>query len=318
MSYVLGIDLGTSSLKGLLVDVKGNVVASATVNYPLITRQTGFSEQDPLEWLRATEVVIEKLLEICPDMKVKLEGISFSGQMHSLVILDEEGQILHNAILWNDVRTTKQCKEIMDKAGKQILAITKNIALEGFTLPKILWLQDNEPEIWSKAKHLLLPKDYLGWWMTGAYQMDYSDAAGTLLFDIEGKVWSKEVLKTFAIPTEIMPELIASTELRGFLTVELSKKFGFTQAVKIFGGGADNACAALAAGIVSADIGLSSIGTSGVFLSYENSGNKDYQGKLHLFNHVAQNSYYSINVRNLRNTRPFISRKTEKSQVKNS
>ncbi|MHC5248642.1 xylulokinase [Enterococcus sp. LJL90] len=296
MPYVLGIDLGTSSLKGLLMNQTGEVVATAAQDYPLIQPASGYSEQDPQHWVAACSAVFEILKNEVADFTEELAGISFSGQMHSLVLLDEEKQVLRNAILWNDVRTTKQCQEIMAEFGTELLAITKNIALEGFTLPKILWVQENEPEIWQQVRHLMLPKDYLGYWLTDTIHMDYSDATGTLLLDIKEKQWSPAILEKFAISKELLPQLIESSGMTGFLKKELAAQFGFSKEVKIFAGGADNACAAVGSGILAEGIGMASIGTSGVFLSYENSADQDYQGKLHLFNHAQKDSYYSMGV----------------------
>ncbi|SKA09658.1 xylulokinase [Pilibacter termitis] len=296
MSYVLGLDLGTSSLKGLLVDKSGKVILSKSADYPLESIKAGYSEQDPQHWVEAAWKVLKAMIQELPEMKEKLEGISFSGQMHSLVLVDEHQKVLRNAILWNDVRTSKQCEEITQKCGEVLLKSTKNIALEGFTLPKILWVQEQEPEIWAKAEKFMLPKDYLAFYLTGNIQMDYSDAAGTLLLDVENRVWSTEIMETFGISESFMPELVESAGFRGNLLPELKETLGFTRDVKIFGGGADNACAALGVGIVSEGIGLCSIGTSGVFLSVEETAEKDYQGKLHLFNHVLANTYYSMGV----------------------
>lgn len=296
MSYVLGIDLGTSSLKGLLMNQKGEVVASASSDYPLIHPAPGYSEQDPYQWIKACEVLLETLKNDVSDFTAQLEGISFSGQMHSLVVLDESKTVLRNAILWNDVRTTTQCQRIMAQYGDELLAITKNIALEGFTLPKICWIQENEPELWNEVRYMLLPKDYLGYWMTGTMHMEYSDAAGTLLLDVEKKEWSQEILNEFAIPVERLPQLIESSGQTGILSQDLVQRYSFEKEVKIFAGGADNACAALGAGILDKGIGMASIGTSGVFLSYEESAKQKYEGKLHLFNHVIENSYYSMGV----------------------
>lgn len=296
MPYVLGIDLGTSSLKGLLMNQNGEVVASASSDYPLIHLAPGYSEQDPQKWIEACEIVLETLSKEVADFTQQLEGISFSGQMHSLVVLDENKSVLRNAILWNDVRTTQQCQAIMDQFGTELLAITKNVALEGFTLPKIVWIQENEPELWATVRHMMLPKDYLGFWLTGTLHMDYSDAAGTLLLDVEKKVWSKAILDKFAIPAEYLPELIESAGMTGTLNEELTKRFSFEKEVKIFAGGADNACAALGAGILDENVGMASIGTSGVFLSYEKTAEQEYDGKLHLFNHVRPNAFYSMGV----------------------
>lgn len=296
MGYVLGIDLGTSSLKGLLVNKKGEIIATASSSYPLEHPQSGYSEQNPDVWIDAADQVILTLKEEVEDFTEELEGISFSGQMHSLVVLNEQKKVLRNAILWNDVRTTNQCERIMADFGEEILSITKNIALEGFTLPKILWIQDNEPELWEEVRHILLPKDYLGYWMTETLHMDYSDAAGTLLLDLNTKKWSQEILDQFNISLELLPQLIESVGQTGLLKEELKQKYGINHDVKIFAGGADNACAAVGAGIVDSGTAMASIGTSGVFLSYEPSAEQDYKGKLHLFHHAKEESYYSMGV----------------------
>ncbi|WP_071130622.1 xylulokinase [Enterococcus timonensis] len=296
MDYVLGLDLGTGSIKGLLMNQKGQLVSSASSDYGLSTPAPGFSQQDPADWIKGANAVIAKLKENVADLKEHLVGISFSGQMHSLVLLDENDQVIRPAILWNDVRTTKQCQEIMEWAGKLVLKLTQNIALEGFTLPKILWVKENEPENFAKVHQFLLPKDYLGFYFTGNKQMELSDAAGTLLLDVEKKVWAEELAEIFELPKNIFPPLVQSTDLIGTIRPALAEKLGISSTTKVFAGGADNACAALGAGIVSEEIGLASIGTSGVFLSYEGEKKGHYQGKLHYFNHVLPNQYYAMGV----------------------
>lgn len=296
MKYVLGIDLGTSSLKGVLVNPSGTVVAEHSVTYPLLTPKPGFSEQDPQDWLHACDAVFEELKSKVDDFTENLEGISFSGQMHSLVILDEEKSILRPAILWNDTRTSQQCREIMAHFGKEMLQITKNKAFEGFTLPKILWLQENEPEIWERACYIQLPKDYLRFYLTDKLNMDYSDAAGTLLLDVNNKCWSDAVRKQFKLDKLRFPQLVPSGACVGCLKQSIKEKFGFKHDVKVFAGGADNACAALGAGVLQSDVGLCSVGTSGVFLSLESRDDIDYEGKLHLFNHVIADANYSMGV----------------------
>lgn len=296
MSYVLGLDLGTSSLKGLLVTQQGKVIQSVTADYPLSTPAAGYSEQAPGDWVKAAELVIEELIQLVPDIIEQLEGISFSGQMHSLVILDKDQHVLREAILWNDVRTTAQCQRIMTEMGDDVLALTKNIALEGFTLPKILWLQEYEPDIWEQVRYLMLPKDYLGFWLTDTIHMDYSDAAGTLMLDVEQKEWAWSIIDHFKIKRELLPTLIESTGQTGVMKPALQKCFGFKKEVKVFAGGADNACAAVGAGILSEGIAMSSIGTSGVFLAFEGNSSKSYQGELHLFNHAMPNATYSMGV----------------------
>lgn len=296
MSYVLGLDLGTSSLKGLLMNKQGEVVAESASDYPILIPEIGYSEQNPFDWLEAAKEVIEDLIDKKPDMKERLEGISFSGQMHSLVLLGDDNEVLRSSILWNDVRTTKECERIMNEFGDELEDITKNIALEGFTLPKILWVQKHEPDIWTKTAHLMLPKDYLGFWLTNEYHMDFSDAAGTLLLDARKRAWSKEILTKFNISEKILPTLIASTGQIGVMKEELCQRFGFINEVKIFAGGADNACAAIGAGILKNGVGMSSIGTSGVFLAFEDEEIKDYDGKLHFFSHALPNANYSMGV----------------------
>jgi len=296
MNYVLGLDLGTSSLKGLLVNQEGKIVCTKSANYPLYNPQSGYSEQDPLDWIEAAKNVILELSREVSDFTSRLDGISFSGQMHSLVLLDENSNPIRKAILWNDVRTTEQCARIMEECGDIVLSQMKNRALEGFTLPKLLWVKENEPELWEKASKFLLPKDYLGYWMTGQKQMELSDAAGTLLLNIEEEQWNWNIAEHFAISKEIFPNLVQSMDKIGNLREDLKEQFGFTKDIPIFAGGADNACAALGAGIIEENTGLCSIGTSGVFLTYEESGNKDYEGKLHFFNHVKKDSFYSMGV----------------------
>ena len=296
MGYVLGIDLGTSSLKGLLMNKSGEVVAFAGYDYPLLHPKKGYSEQNPEEWVKACENVFKALSEKVGDFKAELEGIAISGQMHGLVTLDGEDKVVRPAILWNDTRTTKQCTEIMEGFGERLITITKNKALEGFTLPKILWMQEEERELWVKVAHIMLPKDYLIFRLTGEFATDYSDAAGTLLLDVAAKKWSDEILAKYNIDGKILPKLYNSIDCVGKIKAEYQKEFGFKKEVKVMGGGADNACAAVGSGIVSNGIGMVSIGTSGVFLSYEDEAHSNYSGRLHLFNHGIPDAYYSMGV----------------------
>lgn len=296
MKYVLGLDLGTSGLKGLLVNKLGEIVYTATASYPLLTPKRGYSEQNPDDWFSASKKVIKEIIKTVPDAPRELSGISFSGQMHSLVLLDKDKKPLRNAILWNDVRTTKQCEYITETLGEDLNNITKNKALEGFTLPKMLWIQENEPEIWEQAAHFLLPKDYLRYLFTGTLNMDYSDAAGTLLLDVTKSEWSDLILNKFDIDSSICPELVESTAQVGIVENELSKELGLEVDVPVFAGGADNACGAIGSGIISSDKAMASIGTSGVFLSYEEDSERDYDGHLHFFNHAVENNHYSMGV----------------------
>jgi len=297
MKYVIGVDLGTSSVKVLLVDQTGSVVGEVSRSYPLIQEKSGYSEQDPNQWVEKTIEALAELVANFHGNPSDIEGISFSGQMHGLVILDEQLQLLRNAILWNDTRTTEQCEQIYHIIGKEkLLEVTKNVALEGFTLPKILWVKQYEPNIFEKIHVFMLPKDYLRFRMTEKIHMDYSDAAGTLLLDIAKKEWSGELCEALGIDPTICPPLVESSDFIGTLTKEFADKTGLNEATKVFAGGADNACGAIGAGILSSDKTLCSIGTSGVVLSYEETKDRDFKGKVHYFNHAKEDAYYTMGV----------------------
>ncbi|MGX4686089.1 xylulokinase [Vagococcus sp. JNUCC 83] len=294
MSYVLGIDLGTGSLKGILIDKLGKIECEATSTYKTYTENNGKSEQNPSDWIQALEKVFEDLLIKCPSMSEELEGISFSGQMHSLVLLDKDNQIIRPSILWNDCRTTKQCKELNTTFVDKLINITENRALEGFTLPKILWLQENEPENWKKVSKILLPKDYLSFYLTGNLYTDFSDASGTLLLDVDKKDWSISILDEFNININQLPKIKKSDDIVGSINLSFIEKYNLKHSVKIITGGADNACAALACGVVDKSDALLSIGTSGVFLTSDTQ--KDPTGSIHSFYHVLSDKKYSMGV----------------------
>ena len=297
MNYVIGIDLGTSAVKVLLMNELGNVVDEATRSYPLLQEQPSYCEQHPNDWITGTKEAIQEIVGRFTEDVSTIVGISYSGQMHGLVLLDENNNVVRPAILWNDTRTTEQCAQIIESVGKErLLQITKNNALEGFTLPKILWVKQHEPAIFKEVKTFLLPKDYVRYVMTGVLCMDYSDAAGTLLLDIEKNEWSQEIAYALAIDLAICPPLVSSTEEVGKITAEFAKSTGLTTETKVYAGGADNACGAIGAGIVVNGKTMVSIGTSGVLLSYEQSKSKDFAGKVHYFNHAVTDAYYTMGV----------------------
>lgn len=297
MKYVIGVDLGTSAVKILLVNQNGEVCKEVSKSYPLIIEKSGYSEQNPEEWVEKTTEGLAELLDQFDGDAAEIEGISFSGQMHGLVLLDENHQVLRNAILWNDTRTTQQCEEIYSVVGKErLIEVTKNPALEGFTLPKILWVKENEPQLFERALTFLLPKDYLRYRITGEIQMEYSDAAGTLLLNVAERQWSQEILDAFGLSPEFCPPLVESHEFVGTISPEFSKATGLTVGTKVFAGGADNASGAIGSGILSEGKSLCSIGTSGVVLSYEERNDLDFAGKVHYFNHGEENAYYTMGV----------------------
>lgn len=297
MKYVIGVDLGTSAVKILLVNQLGEVCNEISKSYPLIQEKSGYSEQNPEEWVDKTIAGLTELVQDFNEPIDTIEGISFSGQMHGLVLLDKNHQVLRNAILWNDTRTTKQCHDIEARVGKEtLLNITKNPALEGFTLPKLLWVQENEPEILAKTAVFLLPKDYLRYRLTGQINSEYSDAAGTLLLDVSAKKWSEELCSLLDINSEICPPLVASHDFTGNIIQEIAEATGLSAGTKVFAGGADNACGAIGSGILSEGQTMVSIGTSGVVLSYEERSNQDFQGKVHYFNHGEEKAFYTMGV----------------------
>ncbi|MFJ7745771.1 xylulokinase [Peribacillus sp. NPDC097295] len=297
MKYVIGVDLGTSAVKVLLMNKQGEVCKEISKSYPLIQLRSGFSEQNPVDWVDKTTEALRELVEGFVGDVADIEGISFSGQMHGLVLLGQKGDVLRNAILWNDTRTTEQCQQIYEYVGEErLLEITKNQALEGFTLPKLLWVKQHEPEIYQQAAVFLLPKDYVRYVMTGKIQSDYSDAAGTLLLDVAKKRWSGEMCALVGVDEALCPPLVESSECVGEITADFSGQTGLAKTTKVFAGGADNACGAIGSGILSEGKTLCSIGTSGVVLSYEEKGDRDFGGKVHYFNHGEENAFYTMGV----------------------
>lgn len=296
MKYVLGVDLGTSAVKVILVNQKGEIAAEATRPYPLSHPAPGYSEQNAEDWVTGSIESIKEIMDSGVVNATDIEGLSFSGQMHGLVLIDEAGTPLRPAILWNDVRTTAQCNKIKDVLGSELLTSVKNPALEGFTLPKILWVQENEPEIFAKATTFLLPKDYLSYRLTGAIMMEYSDASGTLLLDLPTNTWSKSICDKFNLNFDLCPPLVGSDDQVGTILPEIAALTGLSTETKVFAGGADNAAGALGAGNVADGIGVCSIGTSGVFSAFEATGNQNFDLALQYHSHAKPDSYYLMGV----------------------
>ncbi|MDP4098046.1 xylulokinase [Paenibacillus sp. P96] len=294
--YVIGVDLGTSAVKTVLVTREGKVAFEASESYPLHQPKPGYSEQDPEDWVEGTVASLRKLVAEAGIQTDRVDGISFSGQMHGLVLTDAMGQVLRRAILWNDTRTTEQCRRIEATLGPKLLDIARNRALEGFTLPKLLWVQEHEPELLKQAAHFMLPKDYVRYRLTGELASEYSDAAGTLLLDVTGKNWSEEIAAAFDLPLSLCPPLVESFDQTGGLLPEMAARTGLAEGTPIYAGGADNACGAIGAGILSEGQTMCSIGTSGVVLSYEERKNLDIEGRAHFFNHGEKDAYYIMGV----------------------
>ncbi|PTJ80217.1 xylulokinase [Staphylococcus kloosii] len=291
-NVVLGIDLGTSSVKTIAVNKQGEVVTTVSEPLELIQNFPGYNEQDPEAWFEATKKTITAIIQDSAMQDKRIEGISFSGQMHGLVPLDKSRNLIRNAILWNDTRTTEQCEQLAQRYGDTLL---KNPILEGFTLPKLLWLKQHEPDNWNKLDVFVLPKDYVRYRLTGELHMEYSDAAGTLLLDPETNEWAEDIASDLELG-DIFPPLVASHCRVGVVTDALLTELGLEEEIAVFAGGADNACGALGAGVINEDQTLCSIGTSGVILAPENSEGLNYGHNIHYFKHVLPNTAYAMGV----------------------
>ena len=284
MNYYIGADLGTSGLKLLLVDAEGKILNSVTKNYDVYYPNPGWSEQNPEDWWTAFVSGVGELLSGFDAKSVK--GLSVAGQMHGLVILDENDQVIRPAILWNDGRTDRETDYLNTEIGKQKLSdCTANIAFAGFTAPKILWLKNNEKENFDKISKIMLPKDFLAYRLTGVHSIDYSDASGMLLLDVKNKCWSKEMLEICDVKEEQLPGLYESFDTTGEVLPEIAKLLGFADGVKVAAGAGDNAGAAIGTATVGEGKCNISLGTSGtIFISSEKFG-VDKFNALHSFCH---------------------------------
>lgn len=287
MLYI-GVDLGTSAVKLLLMNETGKVEKIVSKEYPLYFPNPGWSEQNPEDWWQQSLEGIKELTAECD--KSQVAGISFGGQMHGLVILDEKDEVIRPAILWNDGRTQKQTNYLNEVIGKAKLSdCTANIAFAGFTAPKILWVQENEPENFKKIRKIMLPKDYLAYKLSGVHCCDMSDASGMLLFDVKNRCWSEEMLKICGITEEQMPKLFESYETVGTLKDELADELQIPNTCKIVAGAGDNAAAAVGTGTVGEGRCNISLGTSGtIFISSKKFG-VDSNNALHAFAHADGN-----------------------------
>ena len=283
--YFIGVDLGTSAVKLLLMDEEGKIVNIVSREYPLYFPHPGWSEQKPEDWWEQSK---EGIRELVKDVdKSQVAGISFGGQMHGLVILDENDNVIRPAILWNDGRTAKQTDYLNTVIGKEKLSeYTANIAFAGFTAPKILWVKENEPDNFAKICKIMLPKDYLAYRLSGAFVSDYSDASGMLLMDVKNKCWSKAMAEICGISLEMLPELHESFDAVGTLKPEAAAELGLPETCKVVAGAGDNAAAAVGTGTVGDGMCNVSLGTSGtVFISSSKFG-VDSHNALHAFAHA--------------------------------
>ncbi len=283
--YYIGIDLGTSACKMLLVDEKGTVVNSVTEEYPVYYPHPAWSEQNPIDWWNACVLGLGRL--IADYDKSAIKGIGVAGQMHGLVVLDENDEVIRPAILWNDTRTAKQVDFLNEAIGKEALSkYTANIAFAGFTAPKLLWMRENEPELFGRISKIMLPKDYIVYRLTGVHSTDYSDASGMLLLDVENKCWSKEMCKICCVDENQLPTLYESYEKVAKIKKEIADILGLPKDVIVCAGAGDNAAAAVGTGTVGNGGCNISVGTSGTIFISSNSFGVDTNNSLHSFAHA--------------------------------
>ncbi len=284
MKYCIGIDIGTSGTKTVLFDPLGNAVCSDSAEYPLSQPKNGWAEQDPADWKKAVLQTLKNVVKNSGIAAENIVGIGLSGQMHGLVMLDENGEVLRPSIIWCDQRTGKECEEIERLVGRErLIEITANPALTGFTASKIMWVKQHEPGIFAKCAHILLPKDYIRYVLCGVFATEVSDAAGMQLLDVPNRDWSDEVLEKLGIDRSLLGKVYESPDVTGYLTEEIADMTGLTTSVPVVGGAGDNAAAAVGTGVVKNGAAFTTIGTSGVVFMHTDRPVIDPKGRIHTF-----------------------------------
>lgn len=297
MAYLMGIDIGTTGAKTLLINEEGKVIATNTQEYPLHTPRPNWAEQDPNDWWEGTINSIKNVLSEVGVGGEEIKGVGLSGQMHGSVFLDRNHNVLRPCILWCDQRTAKQCNYITEKIGRErLIQLTCNPALTGFTAGKILWVRENEPQVYERTHKILLPKDYIRFKLTGEFATEVSDASGTLLFDVRKRRWSDEMLEELDIDRDFMPKCFESPVVSGKITDEVARITGLKSGTPVVGGGGDNAAAAVGSGIVRAGRVFSSLGTSGVVFAHSNQVEVDPSLRVHTFCHAVPGTWHVMGV----------------------
>lgn len=291
----LGIDLGTSELKAVLIDAKGDIVASSHVALTVQRPHPQWAEQSPTSWWEATNIVVATLRQKVPEAWAKIKAIGLSGQMHGAVLLDQQNCVLRDCILWNDTRSANECEWLMAN-HPEFMTIGSNLVMPGFTAPKLLWVARHEADIFSKVSKVLLPKDYLRWKMTGAFISDMSDAAGTLWMDVGKRDWSETLLAATGLTREQMPLLVEGSDKGGVLRADLASQWGLSADVIVAGGGGDNAASAVGVGAVNQGDALISLGTSGVIFVVNNQLQADPANGVHAFAHALPHRWHQMSV----------------------
>ncbi len=295
--YFMGLDLSTTAAKALLIDEGGAVLGSAAAPLTLQTPRPLWSEQDPLAWWEGMAGSIRRLLAETGIPAGSVAAIGLTGQMHGLVLLDEQGRVLRPAILWNDQRTGRQCDTLRARLGRsRLIQITGNDALTGFTAPKLLWVQEEEPEIYAQARHILLPKDYIRWQLTGEYALDKADGSGTILFDLATRAWSTEILAALDIPPAWLPPTYEGPTVTGVTSALATAATGLPAGIPVVAGGGDQAAQAVGVGAVRPGILALTLGTSGVVFAATEQPLIEPEGRLHAFCHAVPGLWHLMGV----------------------
>ena len=297
MAYILGVDIGTSGTKTVLFSEDGVPVSSATYEYPLYTPRNGYAEQDPIDWWNAVVNGIRQVIEDSGAAPTDIKGIGLSGQMHGLVMLDGDNRVIRRSIIWCDQRTANEVKEITDKVGaERLIDITANPAITGFTDAKIMWVKNNEPQNYEKCRHILLPKDYIRFMLTGEYATEVSDASGMQLLDIPNRCWSDEVLDKLGIDKSLLAKVYESPEITGKVTKQVAELTGLAEGTIVVGGAGDNAAAAVGTGVVEDGKAFTTIGSSGVVFAHTSDISIDKKGRVHTFCCAVPNCWHVMGV----------------------
>ena len=297
MAIVIGLDVGTSGTKALAIDASGAVLASALVEYPLHSPKPGWAEQDPADWRKAAMEAISQLTTALGAKRSEVAAVGLTGQMHGSVFLDENDAVLRPALLWCDQRTDKECAEITQTVGEaRLIEMVSNPALTGFTAPKILWLRNNEPEVFAKVRKVLLPKDYIRLCLTGEYAADVADASGTLLFDVTNRKWHDELLGLLGIDPAWMPKTFEGNEVTGTITKDAAEATGLPEGIPVIAGGGDQAAGGVGCGVVKPGVLSAALGTSGVVFAFAEAVRTDPQGRVHTFCHSVPGAWHVMGV----------------------
>jgi xylulokinase len=291
----LGLDFGTSSVKGVLIDANQKIIATATSPLTVSRPQSGWSEQNPEHWWKAANAVVKALGKMKPKAIAAVEGIGLSGQQHGATLLDKHGKVLRPCILWNDARSFEECKDILAREPRA-MEISGNIPLAGFTAPKLMWVKKHEPKIFDAVDKVLLPKDYIRYRMTGEFASDMSDSSGTYWLNIEKRQWSDELLKATFMRRDQMPALFEGTDATGKLTAAVAKAWGMPKRPVVAGGGGDNAASACGIGAVHSGDAFVSIGTSGVMFVSNDKYRPNAAKAVHAFCHAVPNTWHQMGV----------------------